>query len=55
MKIGDKVDKISGYRFPGTIVSKYETLKGEVRYVVEMDEYGLQHIFNESQLKILPR
>lgn len=49
-EVGDKVNKSKGYKFPGTVVSKYKTLKGEIRYVVEMDEYGLQHIFNEDQL-----
>lgn len=52
MKIGDHVQKTSGYRFPGTIVAVFETLKGETRYVVEMDGYGLLHIFNAGQLML---
>lgn len=53
MKEGDKVNKVTGYRFPGTVVSVFKTLKGETRVVVEMDEYGLLHIFNEGQLTVV--
>lgn len=53
MKIGDRVNKITGYQFPGTVVSVFQTLKGETRVVVEMDEYGLLHIFNEAQLVVV--
>lgn len=49
-KVGDKVDKEGGYRFPGTVVSAFRNTKGGIRYVVEMDGYGLLHIFNEAQL-----
>lgn len=48
--VGDTVDKRAGYRFPGTIVAAFETLAGMERYVVEMDVFGLLHIFNEDQL-----
>lgn len=51
-KIGDAVDKVSGYSFPGTIVAVFKTTKGETRYVVEMKAYGLLHIFNEAQLRL---
>lgn len=50
MKIGDHVDKKSGYKFPGVIVARFVTTKGDLRFVVEMDGYGLLHIFNEIQL-----
>lgn len=50
-KVGDKVDKITGYTFPGTVVSVFETTTGKVRLVVEMDNHGLLHIFNEDGLK----
>jgi hypothetical protein len=50
-KIGDKAYKPKGYKFPCTIVSVFETTKGEIRVVAEMDEYGLLHIFNEGQLE----
>lgn len=49
-KIGDSVIKPSGYKFPGTIVAAFTTLAGKERYVVEMTDYGLLHIFNEDQL-----
>lgn len=50
-KIGDKVDKITGYSFPGTVVSVFVTTAGKIRLVVEMDNFGLLHIFNEDGLK----
>jgi hypothetical protein len=49
-RIGDLVEKISGYQFPGTIVAVFFTAKGDIRYVVEMEHFGLLHIFNEQQL-----
>lgn len=51
-KIGDKAYKPNGYKFPCTIVSVFETTKGEIRVVAEMEEYGLLHIFNENQLEL---
>lgn len=50
-QIGDRAYKPKGYKFPCTIVSVFETTKGEIRVVAEMDEYGLLHIFNEGQLE----
>jgi hypothetical protein len=50
-KIGDKAYKVTGYKFPCTIVSVFTTVTGNVRVVAEMDEYGLLHIFNENQLE----
>ena len=55
MKVGDKVEKISGYRWPGVIVADFTTLKGERRLVVECtspDVAGALHIYNESQLRL---
>ena len=52
-KTGDRVNKLKGYEFPGTVVSVFVTTAGETRLVVEMDIYGLLHIFNPSQLKII--
>lgn len=49
-KVGDKVDKATGYSFPGTVVSVFQNTKGAIRLVVEMDGYGLLHIFNEDGL-----
>jgi hypothetical protein len=52
MKIGDKVDKVSGYKFPSTVVAIFQNLKGETRIVAELDGYGLLHIFSEQNLKL---
>jgi hypothetical protein len=50
-KVGDKAYKPNGYQFPCTIVSIFETTKGDVRIVGEMDNNGMLHIFNERQLE----
>lgn len=50
-KVGDKAWKPKGYKFPCTIVGVFETVAGEIRIVGEMDDYGLLHIFNETQLE----
>ncbi len=50
-KVGDKAVKPKGYSFPCTIVGVFKTIKGDIRVVGEMDEYGLLHIFNEDQLE----
>ena len=51
-KVGDKAVKPKGYAFPCTIVGVFQTLKGDIRIVGEMDEFGLLHIFNENQLEL---
>jgi len=50
-KVGDKAHKTKGYKFPCTVVGVFETIKGDIRVVGEMDEYRLLHIFNEDQLE----
>jgi len=50
-EVGDKAIKPKGYAFPCTVVGVFETLAGNTRVVGEMDEYGLLHIFNETQLE----
>jgi hypothetical protein len=53
-RIGAKVQKVKGYKYPGVVVSVFRTLRRQVRYVVEADgpEYeGMLHIFNNSQLE----
>lgn len=55
MNIGDHVNKVKGYRFPGIIVSKFQNTSGDWRYVVEAtgEEYkGMLHIFNGEQLEL---
>ena len=53
MNEGDPVEKIKGYKFKGTIVSVFKKLDGQTRLVVEMEETGMLHIFNESQMKVV--
>lgn len=52
-KIGDKIYKPKGYKFPGTVVSVFKTTLGETRIVAEMSDNGMLHIFNESQLELM--
>lgn len=51
-KVGDKVYKPKGYKFPGTVVSVFQTTSGEVRIVAELADNGMLHIFSESQLEL---
>ena len=56
--VGDKVEKTSGYYYPGVIVSKFNKLDGQVRYVVEFYNshsiagLGMLHIFSGKQLRL---
>lgn len=55
-KIGDKVEKTSGYKWPGVVVSVFDTLSGERRVVVECtvsEISGALHIYNEKQLTLV--
>ena len=54
MQTGDKVEKVSGYKWPGVIVADFKTLTGERRLVVECtapEVAGALHIYNEGQLR----
>ena len=54
-EIGDKVEKLSGYKYPGVVVAKFRTTAGKIRYVVECtapDCQGMLHIFNAAQLSM---
>jgi hypothetical protein len=56
LKVGDKVEKISGYKWPGVVVSVFDTLSNERRVVVECtvaEIAGALHIYNEKQLKVV--
>lgn len=56
MTIGDKVQKIKGYRWPGVIVADFTTLSGQRRLVVECTAEavaGALHIYNEDQLEMV--
>ena len=55
-KVGDKVEKVSGYKWPGVVVSVFDTLSGERRLVVECtvpEIAGALHIYNEKQLTLV--
>lgn len=55
-KVGDKVEKVSGYKWPGVVVAAFDTLAGERRVVVEcttLEVAGALHIYNEKQLKLV--
>lgn len=52
-KVGDRVFKPKGYKFPGTVVSVFQTTLGETRIVAEMLDNGMLHIFNENQLEFV--
>ena len=57
MEIGNKVEKVNGYKYPGIIVAKFKKInKTEERFVVECTEpscIGMLHIFNERQLILI--
>jgi hypothetical protein len=51
--VGDRVQKIRGYRWPGIVVAAFETLDHEPRYVVECtteDVRGALHIYAPEQI-----
>ena len=55
MNVGDHVEKVSGYKFPGIIAAKFTTCLGKVRFVVECtspDVLGCLHIYSEKDIKI---
>ena len=54
--VGDKVEKISGYPYPGVVVSVFLTTAGLTRIVVEatgLEYEGMLHIFSPNQLTLL--
>jgi hypothetical protein len=54
-KIGSKVHKAKGYRWPGVIVADFLTTEGKRRLVVECtvpEVEGALHIYNPEQLEI---
>lgn len=56
MKIGDKVQKVKGYKWPGVIVADFTTLSGKRRLVVECtveEVAGALHIYDENQIALL--
>lgn len=52
-KVGDVVEKVSGYKWPGVVVAVFDTLAGEHRVVVECtvpEVKGALHIYNLNQI-----
>lgn len=52
-RVGDKVEKSSGYKWPGEVVAVFRTIKGEERIVVECtvpEVAGALHIYSPSQI-----
>ena len=53
--IATKVQKKTGYAYPGVIVAVFNKLNGEIRYVVECtipEVEGMLHIFSEKDLEL---
>lgn len=56
MKVGDRVEKRSGYQWPGEIVAVFKTKAGQTRCVVECTHpvvSGALHIFAPEQLALV--
>lgn len=54
IEVGDRVYKTKGYKWPGVVVAKFNTLSGQERYVVECtvpEVSGALHIYNRDQLQ----
>ncbi len=51
-KVGDRICKPKGYKFPGIVVSVFQTTSGEIRIVAELIDNGMLHIFSENQLEL---
>lgn len=54
MQVGDKVQKVRGYSWPGIVVAVFETLEGQTRVVVECtvsEVRGALHIYSPEQLE----
>ena len=52
-KVGDRVQKATGYKWPGVVVSVFTTLEGKTRVVVECtvsEVAGALHIYSPDQL-----
>jgi hypothetical protein len=55
VKVGDPVEKIKGYKWPGVVVCVFKNLSGETRVVVECtvpEVAGALHIYHPDQLMV---
>lgn len=53
LKLGDRVEKVTGYKWPGVVVAIFKNLQGERRIVVECTAEavtGALHIYSPGQL-----
>lgn len=48
--LGDRVEKIAGYKFVGVVVARFRNMEGHMRYCVEHHD-GMIHIFRPAQLR----
>ena len=56
LKVGDKVQKTKGYKWPGVVVGVFDTLAGKTRIVVECtvpEVAGALHIYNLEQVELI--
>lgn len=56
IRIGSKVQKATGFKFPGIVQSIFYTRAGAERCVVEADHpdfAGMLHIYNPNQLVLV--
>jgi hypothetical protein len=54
--VGDRVEKLRGYKWPGVVVAVFKTLAGENRIVVECtvrEVAGALHIYSPEQVYCL--
>ena len=57
MKLGDRVERVEGYKWPGIVRAIFTTTAGEERIVVECTSdavRGALHIYNPAQLRVVP-
>lgn len=56
IQVGDKVQKVKGYKWPGVVVSTFKTTAGAERIVVECtvpEVAGALHIYNPDQIEVV--
>jgi len=54
--VGERVEKVEGYLYPGIVVAAFKNLSGKWRYVVECtvpETKGILHIYNAKQLRAI--
>lgn len=56
LKIGDRVEKKCGYKWPGVVVAIFTTIGGKTRIVVECTASGVEgalHIYSPDDLRVV--